>query len=208
MSQGVRFFCVYHSGSRDCGAHGMLFNAEFLGLLVLVASAAALGLSIVFDVGRVSAERTRATVLQRQVDKRKAALRNWTTKTNARAGELKALQTRVTDSVNRRQKVQAELKALEYSKVEMVHELGECDGAALGYWSQLAVSGESAGVDRRDIIFSRQIWDYRNVAHTWAGSAEHAVGLLRTAFSERSGVRPANLLPLASAPDGSEGVAA
>ncbi|HYD70551.1 hypothetical protein [Azospirillum sp.] len=84
----------------------------------------------------------------------------------------------------------------------MVHELGECDAAALGYWSLLAVGGESAGVERRDIIFSRQIWEYRNVAHTWAGSPDHAAGLLRTAFSERSGVRPANLLPLSDAPEG------
>lgn len=188
----------------------MLFNAEFLGLLVLVASAAALGLSIVIDVGRVSAERTRATVLQRQIDKRRSALREWTTKTNARAGELKALQTRLTEAVGRRQKLQAELKALEHSKVEMVHELGECDAAALGYWSLLAVAEVSGGVDRRDIIFSRQIWDYRNVAHTWAGSAEHAVSLLRAAFSERCGVRPANLQPIGAAGEAltAEGVAA
>lgn len=183
----------------------MLFNAEFLGLLVLVASAAALGLSIVIDVGRVSAERARATVLQRQIDKRKTALREWTGKTQARAGELKALQLRLTESVSRRQKLQGELKALEFSKVEMVHELGECDGAALGYVSVLAVSDDSGGVDRRDIIFSRQIWDYRNVAHTWAGSTEHAANLLRAAFSERCGVRPANLVLIGAA---AEGVAA
>lgn len=177
----------------------MLFNAEFLGLLVLVASAAALGLSIVFDVGRVSAERARASVLQRQIEKRKAAIREWTAKTNTRAGELKALQARLAEASGRRQKLQGELKTLECSKVEMVHELGECDAAAIGFWSQLAVSEEAGGVERRDIIFSRQIWDYRNVAHTWAGSAEHAVALLRTAFSERCGVRPANLLPIGAA---------
>lgn len=183
----------------------MNFNAEFLGLLLLVASAAALGLSIVFDVGRVSAERTRASVLQRQIEKRKTALREWTAKTASRGTELSALQARLTDFVNRRQKVQAELKTLEYTKIEMVHELGECDGAALGYWSLLAVNPESTGIDRRDIIFSRQIWDYRNVAHTWAGSTDHAASLLRTAFTPRSGVLPSNLIPLAAAPTGADG---
>ena len=186
----------------------MQFNAEFFGLLVLVASAAALGLSIVIDVGRVSAERTRATVLQRQIDKRKAALKEWTAKTNARASELSGLQMRLTEATNRRQKLQAELKALECTKIEMVHELGECDGAALGYFAPLAVSAESAGVERRDIIFSRQIWVYRNVAHIWAGSADHAAGLLRAAFTPRSGVQPTNLLPLSAAQDGEEGAAA
>ncbi|WP_448190740.1 hypothetical protein [Azospirillum sp. sgz301742] len=184
------------------------FNGELLGLLLLVASAAALGLSIVFDVARVSAERTRATVLQRQTDKRKAALREWTSKTNARGSELMAIQARLTDFVNRRQKVQAELKALEYTKIEMVHELGECDGSALGFWSLLAVNPDSTGVDRRDIIFSRQIWDYRNAAHIWAGSADHAASLLRTAFTPRSGIAGTNLIPLSSAPDGPDGAAA
>lgn len=186
----------------------MVFNVELLGLLLLVASAAALGLSIVFDVARVSAERTRATALQRQTDKRKAALREWTSKTAARGNELSALQGRLTDVVNRRQKVQGELKALEYTKIEMVHELGECDGSALGFWSLLAISPDSTGVDRCDIIFSRQIWEYRNVAHIWAGSADHAASLLRTAFTPRCGVMPTNLLPLASAPDGPDGAAA
>lgn len=180
----------------------MIFNAEFLGLLLLVASAAALGLSIVIDVGRVSAERTRTGVLQRQTDKKKTALREWTVKTTARNAELTAIQARLTEFVNRRQKAQADLKALEYAKIEMVHELGECDGSALGYWSLLAVNPESTGVDRHDIIFSRQIWDYRNCAHIWAGSADHAAGLLRTAFTPRCGILPTNLLPLAAAPNG------
>ena len=186
----------------------MIFNGEFLGLLLLVASAAALGLSIVFDVGRISAERTRASVLQRQIDKKKAALREWASKTTVRSAELAALQARLTDTVNRRKKLAGELKTLEYSKIEMVHELGECDGAALGYWSLLAVSPDSAGVDRRDIVFSRQIWDYRNCAHIWAGSADHAAGLLRNAFTPRSGVMPTNLIPLESAPDGADGAGA
>ncbi len=186
----------------------MLFDGEFLGLLLLVASAAALGLSIVFDVARVSAERTRATVLQRQIERKKAALREWTAKSTARGAELSALQARLTEFVNRRQRLQGELKALEYAKIEMVHELGECDGAALGYWSQLAAGSDSAGVERHDIIFSRQIWEYRNCAHIWAGSADHAAGLLRTAFTPRSGILPANLLPLSAAPDGSEEIAA
>lgn len=182
----------------------MVYSGEFIGLLVLVASAAALGLSIMFDVGRVSAERTRASVLQRQIDKKTSALKEWTAKTAACNGELSSLRARVAEFANRKQMVQAELKALEFTKVEMVHELGECDGAAIGYWAQLTVSPATAETERRDMVFSRQLWNYRNCAHVWAGSAQHAMTLLRTSFPERSGIVATQFLPLAQAPDAAE----
>lgn len=185
----------------------MLVNAEFLSLLVLVASAAALGLSILIDVGRVSAERTRVSVLQRQIEKRKSALKEWTAKTASRDSELKTVQARLTEAVNRRQKLQVELKALEHTKVEMVHELGECDGAAIGYWAPLAISQEAGTAERRDIIFSRQIWTYRNCAQIWAGSPDHAAGLLYAAFSARSGVVATTMFPLGSANEVAEATA-
>ncbi|HYH18440.1 MAG TPA: hypothetical protein VD995_07450 [Azospirillum sp.] len=179
----------------------MVVTAEFLGMLLLVASVAALGLSIVFDVGRVSAERARATVLQRQIDKKKTALKEWTSKTDKRSTDMSALQIRLAEHVSRKQKAQQELKTLEFTKIELVHELGECDGAALGYWSMLIVHPDFANVDRREVIFSRQIWSYRNVAHVWAGSTDHAHGLLKAAFPGRSGIQPTQVQLLSMAPD-------
>ncbi|HEY0833267.1 MAG TPA: hypothetical protein VGE72_05095 [Azospirillum sp.] len=179
----------------------MVVTAEFLGMLLLVASVAALGLSIIYDVGRVSAEQARAKVLQRQVDRKKAALKEWTSKTDKRSTEMSALQTRLSEHVSRKQRAQQELKALEFTKIELVHELGECDGAALGYWSMLVPHPDFANVDRREVIFSRQIWEYRNCAHVWAGSTDHAHGLLKAAFPGRSGIQPTQVQLLSMAPD-------
>ena len=179
----------------------MVISAEFLGLLLLITSAAALGLSIVVDVGRVSAEKAREAINQRQYDKKRAALAEWRQKTERKRVDLIALQARLTEFNGRRQKTITELKALEYSKIELVHELGDADGDADIFWAQLAVGPNFAELDRKDIVFSRQIWEYRNVAHISAGTADQAHGVLRTSFSQRNGLVTSPVVPLALAPD-------
>lgn len=177
----------------------MVITAEFLGMLLLVTSAAALGLSIVIDVGQISAERARQAMLQRQHDKKKTALAEWKRKTEQKQSDLTSLQARLTECTGRRQKALSEIKALEFSKVELVHELGDGDEAN-GFWSQLTVQENFGTIDRRDVIFSRQIWDYRNVAHVWTPTAEQASALVRTTFTAKNGVLPTPVVPLALAP--------
>jgi len=178
----------------------MVITAEFLGMLLLVTSAAALGLSIVMDVGRVSAEKARESMAQRQHEKKKAALAEWKRKTEQKRTELTALQARHTEFTGRRHKALTEIKALEFTKVELVHELGDGDETN-GFWAQLAVQENFANIDRRDVIFSRQIWEYRNVAHVFAPAPDQATALLRTAFTAKNGVLPGQIVPLAVAPD-------
>lgn len=182
----------------------MVISGEFLGMLLLVTSAAALGLSIVIDVGRISAERARLTMLQRQLDKKRSAHREWNAKADQKAVELKAHHTRLIEFASRKQKAQQEIKALEFARVELVHELGDPAPGTMGFWAQLQVMPNFGTVDRHEVAFSRQIWDYRNVAHVWAGSVEHAQALLRIAFTPRCGVQATRMLPLAFAPDGAE----
>lgn len=182
----------------------MVISGEFLGMLLLITSAAALGLSIVIDVGRISAERARLTMLQRQLDKKRSALREWSAKADQKALELKAHHTRLLEFTSRKQKAQQEIKALEFARVELVHELGDPAPGAMGFWAQLQVMPNFATVDRHEVVFSRQIWEYRNVAHVWAGASEQAQALLRIAFTSRCGVQATRILPLAFAPDGTE----
>ncbi len=179
----------------------MLISAEFLGMLMLITSAAALGLSIVVDVGRVSTEKAREAMAQRQYDKKRAALAEWRQKTERKRGDLTTLQARLTEFNGRRHKTLTELKALEYSKVELVHELGDQDGDGDLFWSQLTVTANFGELDRKDIVFSRQIWEYRNVVHITANTADQAHGLLRLTFSQRNGLVTAPVVPLALAPD-------
>ena len=183
----------------------MVITAEFLGMLLLVTSLAALGLSIVVDVGQVSTEKARESLLQRQHDKRRAALAEWRQKTERKRADLTALQARQTEYAARKHKAQTEIRALEFTKVELVHELGDEETGAAGFWAQLAVLPNFPEIDRREVIFSRQIWEYRNVAHVWAPTADLAQALLASAFAARNGVHPSMMVPLAMAPEpGSE----
>ncbi|AWK85718.1 hypothetical protein [Azospirillum thermophilum] len=180
----------------------MVFSAEFLGLLLLITSAAALGLSIVVDVGRVSAEKAREAINQRQYDRKRAALAEWRQRTERKRSDLITLQARLTEYTGRRQKAQTEARALECSKVEMVHELGgEADGNCDVYWARLTAAANFAELERKDIVFSRQIWEYRNVAHIWAPSTDAAYAVLQNAFSARNGIACSPIVPLAHAPD-------
>lgn len=178
----------------------MVVSAEFLGMLLLIASAAALGLSIVVDVGRVSAEKTREAVNQRLYDRKRAALNEWRKKTEAKRAELTDLQARLIEFNGRRQKALTEMKALEFAKIELVHELGDPDPANDVYWAQLGVGPNFPELDRKDIVFSRQIWEYRNVVHISAVSADMAHGLLRVSFGARNGLVASPVVPLALAP--------
>lgn len=184
----------------------MVFSAELLGMLLLIASAAALGLSIVVDVARVSTEKAREAKTQRQFDKKKAALAEWTQKSAAKHADLITLQARYTEFTGRRQKAQTESRALDLAKIELVHELGEGDVPA--FWAKLEVQPTFPLVERRDMIFSRQIWEYRNVAHVRAPSPDQAAAVLDTVFAERTGVRPTAVVPLAMAPEPGAEVAA
>ncbi|MCG5240745.1 hypothetical protein [Azospirillum doebereinerae] len=179
----------------------MVISAEFLGLLLLITSAAALGLSIVIDVGRVSAEKTREAMTQRQYDKKRAALAEWRKKTEAKHAELTGLQAKLTEFNGRRHKAMTEARALELSKIELVHELGDPDGNTDLYWAQLTPAPNFPELDRKDIVFSRQIWEYRNVVHIAAYSADQAHGVVRASFGQRNGLAVSPVVPLAMAPD-------
>ncbi|BAI76602.1 hypothetical protein AZL_e02570 (plasmid) [Azospirillum sp. B510] len=179
----------------------MVISADFLGMLLLIASAAALGLSIVVDVGRVSAEKTREAMNLRLFEKKRVALAEWRQRIERKRVDLITLQARLTEFNGRRQKALTELKALEYAKVELVHELSDLDGNGEIYWSKLAVGPTFNELDRKDVVFSRQIWEYRNVAHITAPSAEIAYITVRSSFSDRTGLICSPVVPLALAPD-------
>lgn len=179
----------------------MTFSAEFVGLVLLLTSAAALGISMVVDIGKFSAERARLTMSQRAIEKKRAALTDWQVKSERKSVDLKEQQARLNELLTKRQKALAEVKSVQFSKVELIHELGESDGA-MAFWTLLTTVQDLAKVERHEVLFSRQIWDYRNVAHVWAGSTEQASSLIKLSFTPRSGVQPTQMLPLAFAPDG------
>lgn len=180
----------------------MVLTTESLGLIFLLVSAAALGFSLVHDVGRLSAAKTRTTLLQRQTDKKKALVADWRVKIDALNREMRAQQARFTEFNGRKQKLVTEIRELELNKVEFVHEMGEPGDGATVFWSRLKPTKGFKTVPRQDVVFSRQIWDFRNVAHVYAPGPDRALVLLAVAFGVASGIMASEIMPLAMAPTG------
>lgn len=181
----------------------MVITTEFFGLALLVASAAGLGLSIVVDVGKYSAERARSAMLYRQIDRKRNTLAEWVSKAERKQVDLRQGQAALAELLGRKKALTIEMKAQQIAKVELVHEIGESDNSAMSFYAPLTTAPNFAQIERQDIVFSRQIWQYRNVVHVWANSSEHALALISGAFAARTGIQSGAMLPLSFAPDGS-----
>lgn len=179
----------------------MVLTAETLGVIFLLVSAAALGLSLVHDVGKLSAAKARTGLLQRQIDKKKSLLGDWRGRIDGVQKELKAQQARFTEFNGKKQRVQNAIRELELNKVEFVHEVGDPGESGNVFWSRLKPTDGFKSVPRQDIVFSRQIWDFRNVAHVYAAAPDRALVLLATAFGVASGILASEIVPLALAPE-------
>jgi hypothetical protein len=182
----------------------MVLTTESLGLIFLLVSAAALGMSLVHDVGKLSAAKARSGLLQRQTDKKKALANEWRGRIDGLNRDLRAQQARFTEFNGKKQKLQTDMRELDQKKVEFVHELGELGEGTAIYWSRLRPSDAFKTVPRQDVVFSRQIWDYRNVAHISAFGPDRALVSLAGVFGVAGGVRASELVPLALAPQDDE----
>lgn len=179
----------------------MVITAEMLGLIFLLVSAAALGMSLVHDVGRLSATKTRTGLLQRQIDKKRALIADLKARIDGLSRDMRNQQARFTEFNGKKQKLVSEIRETELNKVEFVHELGDSGDGGMIYWSRLRTTESFKTVPRQDVVFSRQIWEYRNVAHVHAGGPDRALVLLASAFGVAGGVLASEIMPLEMAPD-------
>jgi hypothetical protein len=79
-------------------------------------------------------------------------------------------------------------------RLELVHELGRPEFGMGLYRTELAPNSALAVLPPKDVVFSRQIWAYRNVADAWAESEGAAAFLLEAAFPNRGGVTVTRIL--------------
>lgn len=183
----------------------MVITAESLGVIFLLVSAGALGLSLVHDVGRLSTEKARTAMLQREIDKKSGLIKEWLGKIEGYNREMRTQQARFTEYNGRKQRVTTEMAEVESSKIEMVHEMGESVGLTTStFWARLRPGPGFKTAARQDVIFSRQIWGFRNVAHIEASSPERAIFFMQAALGIRSGVIGSAIVPLSLAPKGPE----
>lgn len=173
----------------------MTFTADVLALLLLIASAAALGLSFVIDAGRVSREKTRESRMSRQFERQGKQLGNGRQEVHAMQSEIAEHQARLTEFIGRRQRLLVDIRVLTQSRIELIHEINDGDFPPLV--ARLRPLTAIATLPRRELIFSRQIWDYQNSAHIYADSPEKANVLLRLAFNERHAIETTRPVPLA-----------
>ena len=182
----------------------MVLTTESLGLIFLLVSAGALGMSLVHDVGKLSAAKARSGLLLRQIDKKKAMVKQWRERIDGINRDLRAQQARFTEFNGKKQKIQNDMRELDQKKVEFVYELGEPGDGVTIFWSRLRPTEDFKKLPRQDVVFSRQAWDYRNVAHVYAVGPDRALVALANAFGVGSGILASEIVPLALAPQGDE----
>lgn len=166
---------------------------DVFALSVLALGVGALGLSVVYEGTRITAMSGRAALTRRRIQ--------------AKADELKALNARIEDTRSRTDLQQATLdrataerarltgliRSLKAAKVEMIHELGEPDGPALRFECDLRTAPDFNRIDQRRMLFAREIWERRNIAHVWADTPDAAMAAVQRAFNLRSGLLPGRL---------------
>ncbi|MCW2236560.1 hypothetical protein [Azospirillum canadense] len=166
---------------------------DVFALSVLALGLGALGLSVVYEGTRITAASGRTALTRRRIQ--------------AKADELKELNARIEDTKSRTDLQQATLdrliadrarltgmiRSLKASKVEMIHELGELDGPALLFECDLRTAPDFNRLDQRRMVFAREIWDRRNIAHVWADTPDAAMAAVQRAFNLRSGLLPGRL---------------
>lgn len=157
-----------------------------LGLVVVCATG--LGFTIVVESVKLLAVSGRASQIGGKVESRKAALEELRRQLGvAEDGETRR-QAELARLTNDRLRVEGLIKSFQADKLEMVHELGQPDGSNALYICDLKTTPDFNRLDSRRLIFAREIWQHRNVAHVWAESADAALGHVQRAFHGRAGV--------------------
>ena len=168
---------------------------ELFATGLVVISAGVLGLSMILTTARTASQARRRSALRQVVQ--------------ARGDEIEAIQGRVAnverivqgrqgecgELETRRARTDAAARAVAADKVELVHELGAAQPGHTLFRCELRTAPEFARLDNRRVIFAREIWERRNVAHVWAADAEAAMTTLLRAFPPASGILPGGLQP-------------
>lgn len=165
----------------------MSTETVFAVLLVLL-GIGALGGMVVMEVSRLGLLSARRALVQ----KRTEALEKEAERARASAEQFNTAiergQAQVTKLAAETQRLTALLRSMEVDRVEVVHDLGAPDGRPAPFRCVLRTAPDFARIDQRQVVFSRDIWQRKNVAHIWADAPELAHALLLRTFPARTGV--------------------
>lgn len=170
-------------------------RAETFALVLIVLCVAALGLGVIVEASKYALLRSRRTVTQGRLERRKKELDDALSRAESAEEEANKLQQKL-DTVNAdRQKTLSLIKTVAADRIEMVHELGQADRSRGAYESALTPTSELGRVEERRVMFHRDIWKRRNSALVWADTQEEAEAALARVFTARSAVQYAKPRP-------------
>ncbi|WP_431855862.1 hypothetical protein [Azospirillum sp.] len=157
-------------------------------ILLVLLGIGALGGMVVMEVSRLGLLSARRALVQKRIE----ALRSETERARERAGQIDAAiergQAQLAHFAAEVQRLASLLRTVEADRVELVHDLGAPDGRPAPFRCVLRTVPDFARLDQRHVVFSRDIWQRKNVAHVWADTPEQAHAQLLRAFPARSGV--------------------
>lgn len=164
-------------------------RAETFALVLIVLCVAALGVGVIVEAAKYALLRSRRTVTQGRLERRKKDLEDALARAEAVEDEAEKLQKKL-DTINAdRQKTASLLKTILSDRVEMIHELGQVDRSRNAFESALTTASDFNRIEDRRVMFHRDIWKRRNSALVWADTQEEAEAALARVFTPRSAVQ-------------------
>ena len=167
----------------------MAADTVFAVLLVLLGTGA-LGGMVVMEVSRLGMLSARRALAHKRTEAMRAEAELARSRTTQLETAIERGQAQLVTLAAECQRLASITRTVEADQVELVHELGAPDGMPAQYRCVLRTVPDFARIDPRHVVFTREIWARKNVAHVWAETPELAHALLQRAFPGRSGVLP------------------
>lgn len=176
-------------------------SMEMFALGLLVVCALGLGVSVVMEAAKLIIANSRRTQLQSRLESRNATVQTLQRQAEAQDREIMRRQSDLDRLINDRARVEGLIKIFQAEKVELIHEIGVPEGTNALFVCDLKTTSDFSRIDARRLVFSREIWRHRNVAHVWSDGIDTAIAHAQRAFNGRSGVIPGRMLPWSEGTD-------
>lgn len=173
----------------DAVENGAMTNLEVFSTVLVVLSAAALGLSVVVESLRMASVARQRYILNREKENRAANLGRLRQRLAELGRDAQERQAAIESAQADRQRVLSLTQSLLAERIEMIHELGEPDAAATLYLSPLQVRSDARRGSQK-LPFARDIWQHNNMAYIWAATSDGAFAMVSRAFDSRKGIEP------------------
>lgn len=164
-------------------------RAETFALVLIILCVAALGIGVIVEASKFALLRSRRSVTQGRLERRRRELEDAAKRADAKEDEAEKLRQRL-DSLNAdRQKTLSLIKTVTADRIEMVHELGMPDRSLSVFEAPLTPTADFSRMEERRVMFHRDIWKRKNTALVWANNVEEAEAALARVFTPRSAVQ-------------------